>query len=267
MNGCNPIPCDCVDGPQGPQGLKGPKGSDGVPGVQGPQGIQGVPGETGINGEIGDQGPQGETGSTSTGLQGPQGAIGPQGPQGIQGIDGVDGVDGTDGTDGVDDVDAWAHTVHTQYCDEAGSILGPNGCTECLACNFPFGVGSPTVGGRMHWNDRTGPGFTRVDLGSIGFHPLGARYSITGFKGASAFKLRAVATQLNSVEISGYNSTTDNVAFGGPTAGMGLNYPESGMLFDSPNGSDCIEVVHVGDDRWVIVKALLAGGLTPTVII
>jgi len=254
MNDCNPIPCTCVDGPIGPQGLAGPKGDDGAPGVDGNQGIAGPQGEQGSQGEqgiIGDQGLAGDDVIGGVGSTGAQGPIGPQGPQGPNGLDGSPGSNGTDGAD----VDALTNWYYSGFCGQ-GDVGGPSGCTDCIGC----GAGMTGLF-RNNWNDKIGPGYSRIDVGSA--PTLGDRSKIISFRGASGFKLRCISAQMNSVEITAFNSTTANKALGSPT---GPPFPEAGLKWESPNGSDCIEYVYAGDGEWVVVKALLAGGVFPTVL-
>lgn len=258
MNDCNPIPCTCVDGPIGPQGLAGPKGDDGAPGVDGNQGIAGPQGEQGSQGEqgiIGDQGLAGDDVIGGVGSTGAQGPIGPQGPQGPNGLDGSPGSNGTDGAD----VDAPSNIIYTGF---VGTIDIPNMCTDCVGDGA--GMAGTGPNGINKWNDKTGPGYSRVDVGNS--PDIGDKSRIIGFNGAAAFKLRCILAQMNSFEIAAYNSTTANKALGSATAGGGNPWPEAGLKFESPNGSDSIEYVYAGDGEWVIVKALLAGGVLPTVI-
>jgi len=255
VNDCNPIPCNCVDGPSGAQGLAGPKGNDGAPGVDGDQGIVGLQGEQGSQGENGINGEQGVVGDNTVGGTGPQGPQGPQGNQGIQGPDGLDGNDGTAGVDG-NDVQAPSNIIYTGFCPQ-GDYGGQ--CVDCLPCGA--GLSGTGPNGINHWNDVVGPGYKRVDVGTPS--TLGDRGQIISFMGASGFKLRCVSAQMNSFEMTAFNSTINNKAIGSPS---GPPFPEAGLKFESPNGSDCIEYVYAGDDEWIVVKSILAGGVFPTVL-
>jgi hypothetical protein len=269
MNDCNPIPCACIDGPQGPQGLNGPKGDDGAPGVQGDQGVIGDQGEQGGQGEQGIDGEQGDVGDTIIGGIGPigeQGSLGNQGPIGDPGPDGINGTDGTDGTD----TDAMTFQERGGYCAQ-GDVSPGSGtiweCYDCISCGSPFNFGNGSVNGKMIFNQKTGPGYSRVDFGNS--WDLGARCLITSYRDSAGFKLRAISDQITSVEMTAFNSYSDNVIPGGVTSSsqLGNTWPENGFKWESPNGSDCIEVLHVGNDEFVVIKALLAAGLEPTVII
>ena len=260
MNDCNPIPCTCVDGSIGLQGLSGPKGSRGAPGsdgAQGPQGEQGLEGEQGVQGFDGEQG---DTGPTTTGVvgdTGQQGAIGNQGPQGTNGLPGTSGFNGTDGQDGFSQF----NFLYDTYCGAGG----PSGCPTCSSCGGSFSSGSSTTTERITWNFRTGPGFSRVDFNAAA--TLGTGFKIYSDRGASKFKLRSIQSQMDSIEITAYNSTTNNKVLSTlPQSGSagGGPYPEGGLMFEAPNGSDCIEVLYVGDGEWVVIQANLAGNVIPT---
>lgn len=254
-NDCNPIPCDCKDGKEGIQGLKGVDGDQGATGsvgLEGPIGPQGEQGIQGIDGEIGEQGIDGSDG-TST-IVGPQGPQGPDGFQGDQGPDGADGNNGADGTDGTD-TDVYSNIYHDNYCEQ---LDYGNACTDCIGCES-WAVGA-SLNGVRHFNNNYGSGYTRIDLPPS--PPIGARTQIVSFKGASGFKLRCHANSA-IVEMAAFNSFIDNIAGPGPT---GPPFPEEGVKFESPNGSDCIEVIHIGNNRWVISKINMASGQLPTFI-
>lgn len=261
-NDCNPIPCDCVDGPVGLQGLKGPKGERGAPGSDGIRGDQGIQGVQGPRGEQGILGEQGITGANTTGLVGPTGQKGANGPQGVKGIKGVDGLHGTDGTDGLNGAFLIDNFIYGGTCPCEG-FIGPNACECCRPCGGSFNMSS---GDRRHWNNKTGLGYNIFNFAT---NPsLGATQAIVGFQGASAIQLRAITAQTtSSIEIAAYNSTTANKVIAGPTALNAPDYPEQGLRWNSPNGSDSIELVHSGDGEWIVVKALLADGVYPNVIL
>lgn len=244
--GCNCTPCDKV-GPRGVQGLKGPKGERGdvgIQGIQGPQGEQGLQGEAGPDGNDGAQG--------GTGTQGPQGIDGPQGPDGPQGLDGAQGPQGPDGLDGADgaagaDFQALGNVYHSAPCAENDV----SGCIGCLGC------GDFTVNGNRHWNARIGPGFSRVSMPLL--PAVGAKFVIVGTINAAGYRLRCVSGR--QVEMTAFNSAVDNIS----STGTPFVYPEDGVWFEASlgKGSDCIEVLHIGNNRWVIIKANLASGQLP----
>jgi hypothetical protein len=265
MNDCTPIPCDCIDGPQGAQGLIGVTGNQGATGSEGVQGAIGDQGNQGAQGEQGIDGIQGLPGVDGTGNEGDQGPQGPKGLLGYQGADGDNGNAGANGTDGAD-FQAPFNIYHNEYCacGQYPFVVSTLDEPDCLCC-FPCGNAYATSGGPgvlTHWNDRTGPGFSRVEL--INNPPVGTTTNIYSFLGAASYTLRAINTAITSVEITAISGTGDNIAFAGP---QGAPHPESGLQFESPNGSDCITILYTGDGEYVVVKALLAGGVSPTVII
>tara|TARA_R110001592_G_scaffold243219_7_gene504188 strand:+ start:8516 stop:9295 length:780 start_codon:yes stop_codon:yes gene_type:complete len=246
-NDCNPIPCDCIDGSIGLQGLAGPKGKTGVPGIDGNQGIQGIIGDDGIQGEIGIQGIQGVTGNNvtgTTGNTGAQGQNGATGPIGLQGLDGLNGVDGTDGTN----ISQPAAILVT------GGCFIPNpGAQELLEC----GALAVSDGTRV-FLEKYGNGYYRVDLPN-GVRNVGDTVNIYGVKNMSRWFIRTHTN--NTIEMTAFNSTTANISTLG-TSGVPSNY--RGVYFEETNGSDCIEIIYIGDDRWVITEAIFASGVIPT---
>ena len=253
MNKCNPIPCSCKDGPQGVQGLRGAKGSDGAPGIDGIQGPIGLQGEQGLRGEKGVVGDQGVTGANVVGGTGPVGAQGPDGNQGPQGIDGLDGASGADGTDGAN-FEEPLKIVYTGVCNpgDLGTV-----CTQCTACESWVLGGS--LNGQWVFNKNTGAGFSRIDVGSS--VPIGRRFTIVGTLGAAGYFFRIQSG--TTFEMSAYNSFTANIATNGA-----LLPPYKGVHFQASQGqgSNVIEVLHIGSNRWVIIKATLNNGQLPLFI-
>jgi hypothetical protein len=246
-NDCNPIPCDCIDGPIGLQGLAGPKGESGVPGIDGNQGIQGIVGIDGIQGESGSQGIQGVTGINTTGDTGNNGVQGQQGPTGSIGLQGLDGLNGIDGIDGV-------NTPQTPAILVTGGCFIPNpGAQELLGCG-----GIAVSNGTRVFLEKYGDGYYRVDLPN-GVRNIGDTVNIYGVKNMSRWFIRTHIN--NTVEMTAFNSTSANISTLG-TSGVPSNY--RGVYFEDTNGSDCIEVIYIGDDRWVITEAIFASEVIPT---
>jgi hypothetical protein len=247
--------CCCKDGPQGATGLQGPHGNDGVQGAQGiqgplgPQGVQGAIGIDGIQGIPGDGG----TNNTTPGSIGVQGPEGPEGNYGTQGIPGVNGVDGLDGTAGAN-FQNYSNVYYDGLCNpvNAGTV-----CTACLQCE---GWSSPgSLDGSRIFNNKTGTGFARVEMG---FNvPFGNKLIIVGMKGAAGYFFRSQSGII--FEMSAYNSFTANISTNGtpfpPFKGMHLEYSQG-------QGSNIIEVLHIGNNRWVVIKANLNNGQLPLFI-
>lgn len=259
MNDCNPIPCDCVDGPQGPQGLNGPKGNTGAPGSDGIVGDVGVQGDLGDQGELGETGIQGDPGATTIGLDGDQGPQGPNGNQGVQGIPGLDDT-GTDGTDGTDVAGWWNYQSSIGPCD----IYIPNPgapVPEELSCCSVGGSMPPSsclIGAnKCFFLHQEGLGYQYMIFPAA---VLGDTIKIVGTLNASSFFIRTSAAN-GTAELAAYNSYTNNISTIG---GVTLPSTWRGVDFGSNNGSDCIELLYIEDDRWVIIKANFANGVTPT---
>lgn len=254
-NECNPLPCDCKDGPQGTQGLRGPKGEQGVNGVVGTQGTQGLQGAIGSKGEKGETGDQGLTGISTIGGVGPQGPTGPQGTQGIQGVPGVDGADGIDGVAGAA-FQQYTNILHDTTCPVLD--FGP-GCPGCFQCEG-WTLGE-SLNGIRHFNENVGLGFSRLSLQLTPPPAFGVKITIVGTKGAAGYFFWCISGQ--RIEMAAYNSFTDNICTSGPSIP-----PYSGVHFQSSlgQGSNVVELLHIGADRWVIIKANLNNGQLPLFI-
>lgn len=247
------IKCNCKDGPIGAQGLKGPKGEIGDQGPQGIQGLTGLQGDQGPQGEPGDQGIQGPSGIDGiVGIIGPVGATGPIGYDGPQGPAGLPGIDGTDGTDG-SNIQSYSYVTHNNSCPNVNF----GACINCSECEG-WVIGS-TLNGYTHFNKNYGSGFSRLDL-NAGV-AVGSKVKILGTKTASGFFFRGISGI--RIEMAAYNSFTANISSSGsstpPYSGVHFKYSEG-------KGSDCIELLCIGSNRWVIIKANLASEMLPLFI-
>lgn len=259
MNICNPIPCDCKDGESGMQGLKGPAGNQGATGsagLMGAVGLQGGQGEQGVNGEIGIQGITGNDGtSTIVGPQGPQGPDGYDGNQGIQGLNGLDGIDGAVGAD------ACAIIYNDTSIYGIQTDCPPNDTPICniAPCIVP-GINVDSCG--YYWFNRMiGDGFLLFLMPNI-TPAFGYGTSIMGVRvDCCAWK---VGVQFGRIELTAYNSLTDNIttsnSLGSPCYGDGAGV----VAFDAANGSDYMEMIHIGNNHYVIVEANFANEQFPT---
>jgi len=249
--------CCCKDGPQGATGLQGPHGNDGVQGVQGiqgplgPQGVQGAIGIDGIQGIPGDGG----TNNTTLGSIGVQGPEGPEGNYGTQGISGVNGVDGLDGTAGAN-FQAPLKVNHIFNCPPPEDF---GFCTQCLQCYSA--TANSNINGIIHFIKGTGTGFAMLSLPFSPVPAFGEKIKYVSIKGQFGYIIRTDSG--NSVELSAYNSFTNNIAVSGP-----LVPPYNGMFFDqaSGQGSNCLELLHIGGQRWVVIKINLNNGQLPLFI-
>ena len=259
---CNKYPCncDCKDGPVGPQGLDGP---DGDAGAQGPQGSQGAVGPQGDQGIVGPEGPVGDQGAAGIGgspIQGPQGPdgydgpIGPDGPQGPDGLDGTNGVDGFDNTcfptAGNGPINGPAACVGPVY---AATTEVPCTVTSAPAtCWFSVIVDIPTGGWLAFmidpiWNPSIGDKVTVYGKVNCGKWSIGIRDN-------------------GIIEMAAYNSTVLNRTTNSPNAFIPpyWAYGDRQMTVAQSNGSDCITLLHTGDDLWVVLEANLASEQIPT---
>jgi hypothetical protein len=246
--GCNCTPCDIV-GPQGPSGLKGAIGDIGLPGIQGDQGAQG---DQGIIGEVGFDGIDGANGGA--GSQGPQGIEGVQGPPGNPGVQGIIGNFGTDGVDGIDGIDGTDHPsiIPAQTVTGACNVINNPPSTEFLNCG-----GSAVNNGVRLILKKVGAGYYRIDLPNTG-RTVGDCIDLIGFQNMSEWLIRTHTN--NTVELSAFNSFSANIStLGGTTLPSGYR----GVRFLQPNGSDCVRLLYIGSDRWVIIKAQFASGNLP----
>ena len=245
----------CKDGRPGIAGLQGPKGETGPIGEQGETGPQGEPGEIGPPGPDGLDGAQGASGPQGPqGIDGPTGPQGPEGPQGIQGPAGNDGADGTDGNAGAFFCGPF-HIERTGPCNYS-EIAGIQVPCEVLALN-------PTTCQTFIFQKKVGNGFQLTVLSNPGpENVIGDTVTFVGTEGCAEWRIGGPnGTQ---IEMSAFNSSINNIT----TAGPSLSSPFFGsgnqtVQFPAANAGDVVELLYVGDNRWVIIKAILASGQLP----
>lgn len=252
---CNPIPCDCKDGPIGPQGLRGANGDAGI------NGEMGLPGNDGVQGAIGEQGEQGLTGikgttgseGTSTIVGGP-GQTGPKGPKGPEGEQGPDGNNGNDGVRG-DDAPNYNTFIQNVSCTPQPPTVPDY---EHIYCTF-------VTGENQRWVIAHQSGQYRTQLNGAWFSGTPAVGSIITFISTVNTSKWIIAVKAGQkFQMTGglvTSASTDTVSTGGVTLPT-----DAQIKFQPSNYSDSISFLHIGNDEHVVISINNAGGLLPTFI-